>query len=163
MTLPTNQDLDPRRLREAFGLFPTGVVAVAASVDGRVAGLAASSFTSVSLNPPLVSFSIATASKTWPDLRRAAHLGLTVLADHHAAVCRRLAGDPARRFDGLALSATAEGAVTLDDGLARFDCSVYREVEAGDHIIVLLRLHAVEHSDTPGPLVFHRSGFSRLA
>jgi flavin reductase (DIM6/NTAB) family NADH-FMN oxidoreductase RutF len=161
--LTTNQDLDPRRLREAFGVFPTGVVAVAAEVDGRITGLAASSFTSVSLEPPLVSFSIATASKTWPDLRRAGHLGLTILADHHGAVCRQLAGDPERRFAGLALSATELGAVTLDDGLARFDCSVYREVEAGDHVIVLLRLHAVEHADTSGPLVFHRSGFSRLA
>lgn len=163
MSLTTDQDLDHRRLRQAFGVFPTGVVAVAAAVDGRVTGLAASSFTSVSLEPPLVTFSIATASKTWPGLRRARRLGLTVLADHHAAVCRRLAGDPAHRFDGLALSVTDEGAVTLDDGLARFDCSVHREVEAGDHVIVLLRLHAVEHADTAGPLVFHRSGFSRLA
>ncbi|MEU6248597.1 flavin reductase family protein [Glycomyces sp. NPDC047010] len=163
MSLSTNQDLDPRRLREAFGAFPTGVVAVAAAVDGRVTGLAASSFTSVSLDPPLVSFSIAVSSKTWPDLRRARHLGLTVLADHHGAVCRQLAGDPATRFAGLALSSTDEGAVTLDDGLARFDCSVYREVEAGDHVIVLLRLHAVDHSDAAGPLVFHRSGFRSLA
>lgn len=162
-SLTTNQDLDPQRLREAFGVFPTGVVAVAAEVDGRVTGLAASSFTSVSLDPPLVSFSIATASKTWPDLRRAARLGLTVLAAHHGAVCRQLAGDPARRFEGLAVSVSAGGAATLDDGLARFDCSVFQEVAAGDHVIVLLRLHAVEHADTAGPLVFHRSGFSRLA
>ena len=166
MTIPpltTNQDLDPRRLREAFGVFPTGVVAVAAEVDGRLVGLAASSFTSVSLDPPLVSFSIATTSKTWPDLRRARRLGLTVLADHHGAVCRRLAGPVDHRFDGLSVSATEEGAVTLDDGLARFDCSIHREVEAGDHVTVLLRLHAVDHADTSGPLVFHRSGFSRLA
>ncbi|MEU6859884.1 flavin reductase family protein [Glycomyces sp. NPDC046736] len=162
-SLTTNQDLDPKRLREAFGVFPTGVVAVAAEVDGRVTGLAASSFTSVSLDPPLVSFSIATASKTWPDLRRAARLGLTVLAAHHGAVCRQLAGDPARRFEGLAVSVSDLGAATLDDGLARFDCSVFQEVAAGDHVIVLLRLHAVEHADTAGPLVFHRSGFSRLA
>ena len=53
--LKTNQDLDPRRLRDAFGIFPSGVVAVAANVDGRPVGLAASSFTSVSLEPPLVS------------------------------------------------------------------------------------------------------------
>ena len=53
--------------------------------------------------------------------------------------------------------------MTLDDGLARFDCTIYREVEAGDHTIVLLRLHAVEHSDTALPLVFHRSGFGLSA
>ena len=146
--LTTNQDLDAKRLREAFGVFPSGVVAVAAEVDGELAGLAASSFTSVSLEPPLVSFSIANTSKTWPTLRRAERLGLTILADHHGDVCRRLAGPVDHRFDDVTVTATEDGAVTLDEGLARFDCSVYREVEAGDHTIVILELHAVEHTDT---------------
>lgn len=66
------------------------------------------------------------------------------------------------RFDGLGVSASDHGALTLDEGLARFDCTMYREVEAGDHVIVLLQLHAVEHS-VGQPLVFHRSGFGRLA
>ena len=163
--LTTNQDLDPERLRRAFGIFPSGVVAVAAEVDGRVTGLAASSFTSVSLDPPLVSFSVANTSKTWPALRRGSHLGVTILADHHGDLCRQLAGPVERRFDGVRISASDDGAVTLDDGLARFDCTIHEEVEAGDHVIVLLRLHAVEHAaDGDGnPLVFHRSGFGRLA
>ncbi|MFW0797211.1 flavin reductase family protein [Gordonia sp. CPCC 205515] len=158
----TNQDLDPARLRTAFGVFPTGVVAVAAEVDGTLTGLAASSFTSVSLDPPLVSFSVAVGSKTWPDLRRAGHLGVTILADHHGDVCRQLAGPVQQRFDGVAVSASDDGAVTLDEGIAQFDCTIYREVEAGDHIIVLLRLHAVEHPEFGSPLIFHRSGFGRL-
>jgi flavin reductase (DIM6/NTAB) family NADH-FMN oxidoreductase RutF len=160
--LTTNQDLDGTRLRAAFGVFPTGVVAVASQVDDELVGLAASSFSSVSLDPPLVSFSVATTSKTWPTLRRAAHLGLTVLAEHHGAVCRQLAGPVDHRFDDVAVSATDEGAVTLDEGLARFDCTIYREVEAGDHTIVILQLHAVEHTDTSLPLVFHRSVFGTL-
>ena len=157
--LVTNQDLDPTRLREAFGVFPSGVVAVAAEVDGQRTGLAASSFTSVSLDPPLVSFSVANTSKTWPDLRRASHLGLTVLADHHDQVCRQLAGPVESRFDGVPVSASDDGAVTLDEGLARFDCTIHAEVEAGDHTIVILRLHAVEQSGSALPLVFHRSSF----
>lgn len=161
-TFPTNQDLDPLRLRQAFGVFPSGVVAVAAEVDGRLLGLAASSFTSVSLDPPLVSFSIANSSRTWPDLRRAAHLGVTVLAAHHGATARQLAGPVERRFEGIDVGLSDEGAVTLADGLARFDTTVYREVEAGDHTIVLLRLHAVEHADHSLPLIFHRSAFGRL-
>jgi flavin reductase (DIM6/NTAB) family NADH-FMN oxidoreductase RutF len=161
----TNQDLDPAQLREAFGIFPTGVVAIAAEVDGRLIGLAASSFTSVSLEPPLVSINLAVSSKTWPDLRRAGHLGVTVLADHHDVVCRQLAGPVDQRFDDLDYRVTEDGAVTLDEGLAQFDCTVYREVEAGDHILVLLELHAVEHVDhnlAGAPLVFHRSGFGKL-
>lgn len=162
--LRTNQDLDPTRLREVFGIFPSGVVTVAAVVDGAPVGLTASSFTSVSLDPPLVSFSIANASKTWPDLRRAAHLGVTILAEHHSAVARQLAGAVAHRFDGLFFTATTDGAVTLDDGLAQFDTTIYREVLAGDHTIVLLRLHAVTRAGLPdpSPLVFHRSRFARV-
>ena len=162
-TLQTNQDLDPRRLRDAFGVFPSGVVAVAAEVDGVVTGLAASSFTSVSIEPPLVSFSIARTSKTWPDLRRSGHLGVTILAEHHDQVCRQLAGPVESRFDGVALTRSEDGAVTLDDGIAQFDCTIYSEVEAGDHVIVLLELHAVAHAAVGQPLVFHRSGFGRLA
>jgi flavin reductase (DIM6/NTAB) family NADH-FMN oxidoreductase RutF len=161
---PTNQDLDPARLRQAFGAFPSGVVAVAAEVDGELSGLAASSFTSVSLDPPLVSFSIANTSKTWPDLRRAERLGVTVLADHHGVVCRQLAGPPASRFDGVAAAVAEDGSVTIADGLASFRCSIYDEVEAGDHTIVLLELHGVDDSAGAdvSPLVFHRSGFERL-
>jgi flavin reductase (DIM6/NTAB) family NADH-FMN oxidoreductase RutF len=159
---PTNQDLDQDRLREAFGTFPSGVVAVAAEVDGRVTGLAASSFTSVSLDPPLVSFSIANTSKTWPDLRRAPHLGVTVLADHHGVAARQLAGPVEARFDGLDVVLSPEGAATLADGLSSFDTTIETEVEAGDHTIVLLRLHAVRKAESRPPLVFHRSGFRRL-
>ena len=137
----TNQDLDVVALRTAFGVFPSGVVAVAAEVDGELLGLAASSFTSVSLDPPLVSFSVANASKTWPALRRSSHFEVTILADHHGKVCRQLAGPVEQRFD----------------------CTIYDEVAAGDHTIVLLRLHAVEQQDTAQPLVFHRSGFGTVA
>ncbi|MER7006144.1 flavin reductase family protein [Dactylosporangium sp. NPDC000555] len=162
--LRTNQDLDPARLREVFGIYPSGVVAVAALVDGAPVGLAASSFTSVSLDPPLVSFSIANASKTWPDLRRASHLGVTILAEHHSTVARQLAGAVERRFDGVPVTATADGAVTLDDGLAQFDTTIHDEILAGDHTIVLLHLIAVRRTalTDPSPLVFHRSRFGRV-
>jgi flavin reductase (DIM6/NTAB) family NADH-FMN oxidoreductase RutF len=89
-----------------------------------------------------------------------------VLAEHHRGVCRQLAGPVDRRFADVQVTVTDAGAVTLDEGLARYDCSVYREVEAGDHTIVLLLLHAVEHAVGLGegaPLVFHRSAFGRMA
>lgn len=160
---PTNQDLDAAQLRRAFGIFPSGVVAVAAVVDGVPVGLAASSFRSESLDPPLVSFSIAATSKTWPDLRRAGRLGVTVLAEHHGAVARQLSGEPEHRFDDILTSASDEGALVIEDGIARFDTEIHREVEAGDHIIVLLEIKAVEHPEAGQPLVFHRSSFGRLA
>jgi flavin reductase (DIM6/NTAB) family NADH-FMN oxidoreductase RutF len=87
---------------------------------------------------------------------------VTVLADHHRAAARQLAGPVPKRFAGLDVAISDEGAATLADGLAQFDTTIYREVEAGDHTIVLLRLHAMEHSDDSMPLIFHRSGFGRL-
>ncbi|MFC6287659.1 flavin reductase family protein [Nocardioides sp. GCM10027113] len=153
--------LDPAQLRHAFGAFPSGVVAVAARVDGALTGMAASSFTSVSLDPPLVSFSVANGSSTWPLLRRSERLGLSVLADHHGAACRRLAGPAAQRFEGLDVADAAGGAVLLPDAVTTFECVVHEELPAGDHTIVLLRL-VDWHEGAGSPLVFHRSAFARL-
>jgi flavin reductase (DIM6/NTAB) family NADH-FMN oxidoreductase RutF len=162
--MPTmSEQMDSRMLRDAFGAFPTGVVAVAARVDGKLLGLAVSSFTSVSLEPPLVSFSVAKSSTTWPELRRAERLGVTVLAEDHGAVCRQFAGPAKERFTGVAFEITHTGAVMLADGIAQYDCTVREELEAGDHVIVLLQLHAVGVHSGGQPLIFHRSEFGRLS
>ena len=164
MTLfTTNQDLSADALREVFGAFPSGVVALIAFVADEPVGLAASSFTSVSLDPPLVSVSIANGSKTWPELRGATHLGITVLAEQHRAFARQLAGPVGSRFEGIPLTRAAEGSGFVVDGLAHFNTSVYREVEAGDHTIALLRVHGRAAAAEGQPLVFHRSGFRTLA
>ncbi|HWL97685.1 MAG TPA: flavin reductase family protein [Nocardioidaceae bacterium] len=154
--------LDGRMLRDAFGTFPSGVVAVAGRVGGRLVGIAASSFTSISLEPPLVSFSVARTSNTWPALRDAGEVGVSVLADHHDMLCRQLAGPADQRFDDLALRTSPGGAVLLDEAVATFTCSLQQEVDAGDHLIVLLQVLGVQAESDRPPLVFHRSGFQRL-
>lgn len=83
---------DTTLLRSVFGRFPTGVTAVCAEVDGAPVGMAASSFTSVSLSPPLVSVCVQNSSQTWPVLRRARRIGVSVLSEEHeprARTCRR--------------------------------------------------------------------------
>ncbi|MGZ4521325.1 MAG: flavin reductase family protein [Mycobacteriaceae bacterium] len=86
--LPTR--FTPTALREVFGAFPSGVVVLAATIDGEQIGMAASSFTSVSLDPPLVSVCVATQSRTWPQLRRAPRIGVSVLAGDHGIVLFRI-------------------------------------------------------------------------
>ena len=162
MNPSTSLEFDPRELRSAFAAFPSGVVAVAGTVDGREVGLAASSFTSVSLEPALLSFSVANSSSTWPVLRRAPRLGLSVLASHHDEACRQLAGPADDRFTGLPLHHGEDGAVLLRDAVATFECTVDREVPAGDHTIVLLALQAVRDRGGADPLIFHRSRFPQL-
>lgn len=154
--------LDQRALRDVYGTYPSGVVAVAGEVDGVKIGIAASSFTSVSIDPPLVSFSIATTSNTWPALRRSTELGISVLADHHDVTCRQLAGPADKRFDNLPVLTSEGGAVVLEEAVAGLRTTIHSEIEAGDHLIVLLEVHEVVSHTEREPLIFHRSGFKRL-
>ncbi|QMU76676.1 flavin reductase family protein [Streptacidiphilus sp. PB12-B1b] len=161
--MSVDQALHPEQLRRVFGAFPTGVTAVAALVDGRPVGIAASSFTSVSLDPPLVSVCVAHTSSTWPVLRGRGRLGVSVLGAHQERACRQLAGRGPDRFASLDWRATADGAVLLEDAGAWLDCSVEQVIRAGDHDIVLLRVHELDADPAVPPLVFHASGFRRLS
>ena len=155
--------VDPSVLRRTFACFPSGVAAVCANVPQGAVGLLVSSFTSVSLEPPLVSICIMNGSRRWSQLRSAARLGLSFLGDSQRRVCEQLAASPERGLDGLDISATPEGAVLLRDATAWLDCSLHEEVDAGDHTIVLLRIEALHARPTQPPLVFHNSRFHRLA
>ena len=97
-------------------------------------------------------------------LKRSFNVGIWAWLALSIASCssQSPSGDTVEHADGSLSGELSVYVATLDDGLARFDCSIYREVEAGDHTVVLLRLHAVEHVDTSLPLVFHRSSFGRL-
>ena len=154
--------LDPTRLREVFGAFPTGVTAVAAVVDGVAVGLAASSFTSVSLDPPLVSVCVAHTSTTWPVLRAAPRLGISVLAAGQEGVGAQLGARTGDRFAGLRWRATPDAAVLLEGASAWLDCSVEAQHRAGDHDIVVLRVHDLDADHDAAPLVFHASRYRRL-
>ncbi|MER7008429.1 flavin reductase family protein [Dactylosporangium sp. NPDC000555] len=154
--------LHPTELRRVFGAFPSGVTAVAALVDGAPVGLAANSFTSVSLDPPLVSVCIARTSTTWPTLRRADRLGVSVLAAHQEHLGRQLSLRGGDRFSGVTWRATRGGEILLDGACAWLDCSIEREIPAGDHDIVLLSVHALDADRSVPPLVFHQSTFGRL-
>jgi flavin reductase (DIM6/NTAB) family NADH-FMN oxidoreductase RutF len=159
----TSHASDPAALRHAFGRFPSGVTALCAIVDGRTVGMAASAFTAVSLQPPLVAVCLQRTSRTWQELRRAAHVGISVLGAGHDAQCRSLAGPADARFLGGSWSRTGSGAVLLRDAEAQFDCSLEQEIDAGDHTIALLRVHATAVGQATDPLVFHASTFRRLA
>jgi flavin reductase (DIM6/NTAB) family NADH-FMN oxidoreductase RutF len=153
----------PTHLRRVLGAFPTGVTAIAALVDGVPVGLAASSFTSVSLDPPMVSLCLAHSSSTWPVLRRATRLGVSVLGAHQERLCRQLSSRDGDRFAGASWRALDDGGILLDGASAWLDCTIEQEIPAGDHDIVLLRVHDLDADTQVTPLVFHASGFRRLA
>lgn len=153
---------DQTHLRQVFGTFPSGVTAVAALVDAAPVGIAASSFTSVSLNPALVSLCIAHTSTTWPILRRAQRLGVSILSAAQERASRQLAARHTDRFSELSWRATPDGAVLLDGASGWLETSIDQQVPAGDHDIIVLRVHDLHAGHDTSPLVFHASRFRRL-
>ena len=155
-------DLSPTSLREAFGHFPSGVIAIAAEVDGIRVGLAASTFVPVSLDPPLVSFCVQNTSETWPKLKDLPRLGISVLGESHDEAARTLAAKTGDRFAGLSTVSRESGAVFIEGTSVWVESAIEQLVPAGDHTIVILRVSDITvHSAVP-PIVFHRSTFRRL-
>lgn len=155
--------LDSRTLRNAFGCFPSGVTAICAIIDGEPVGMAASSFVSVSLDPPLVLVCIQKSSTTWKKLKSASRIGVSVLGEEHDRACSQLAAKSGDRFEGLEWSTTEGGAVLLDGAAVSLDCSVVEEIAAGDHQLVLFKIEELKFQPTVNPLVFHGSRFRKLA
>ncbi len=154
--------LDPGRLRQVFGAFPTGVTTIAGCVDGEPAGLVASSFTSVSLDPPLVSVCVSAGSRTWPRLATATRIGISVLGEEHGELSAAMSRPGADRFSGVRWQTRPGGAVLLTDAIAWLDTSIYAEHIAGDHRIVVLEVHDLDAREG-APLVFHGSRYRRLS
>jgi flavin reductase (DIM6/NTAB) family NADH-FMN oxidoreductase RutF len=166
-TLRTTAELHDRtdagELRRVYGCFPSGIAAVCALDGTRVpTGMAVSSFTSVSLEPPLVSVCVQNSSTTWPVLQQAARLGVSVLAEGQEGAARALAAKGIDRFAELSWTATDGGAVLLHDAAAWLDCEIDAMHPAGDHIVVLLRVRALVGDPAHRPLVFHASKFRGL-
>mgnify|MGYP002621758023 CR=1 FL=1 len=154
---------DPVQLRRAYGCFPSGVTAVCALVDDTPVGMVASSFTSVSMDPALVSVCVQNTSTTWPLLRGLPRIGISVLGAHQERIGRRLGSRTGDRFHGVPWRSTADGCVFIEGAAAWFDCSIEQQIPSGDHDIVVFRVHDLDARADVAPLVFQASRFRRLA
>ncbi|WP_431798412.1 flavin reductase family protein (plasmid) [Cupriavidus metallidurans] len=155
---------DPSALRRAFSHHPTGVAALAATVDGDDQVLVASSFmTGISVDPPLVSVAIQKSSTTWSVLRRASRIGVSLLGQDQASLCRQLASkEKQARWHGVMRDYTSAKALRIHGASAWLECAAFAEHEAGDHVIVLLEVKDFAVSHSIDPLIFHCSRFREL-
>lgn len=155
---------DSREFRNVLGHFPTGVTVITArGRDGRYVGLTANSFSSVSLDPPLVLWSLAKRSNSAPDFLCANHFVIHVLTREQRWLAERFASRVEERFEGLTVRTGAGCAPLLDGCAARIECRVTQIVDGGDHHILLGQPIALQQADDhPEPLVFHRGGFTAL-
>jgi flavin reductase (DIM6/NTAB) family NADH-FMN oxidoreductase RutF len=163
-TPATAEPASPENLRETFSHFPQGVAFIGAAIDGAPLGLVASTLTvGVSLEPPLVSVAVQNSSTTWPRLRTAPQLGISLLGTDQEGLARQLASkDRDSRFSGIDPELTSAGGLTIPASSAFLWTRLYNEVEAGDHTVALLEILGTREGDGPEALVFHRSEFKGM-
>lgn len=151
--------VDPAAYREVLGHYPTGVTVVTAFDGDEPVGMVVGTFTSVSLDPPLVAFMPTVNSGTYARLAKARSFCINVLAHDQLAVCRTMAVPRDDKFDHVAWQRSAHGAPSLDDAVAQIHCTPESEIEAGDHYIVLCRVQALEVRRAVTPLLFFQGGY----
>jgi len=154
--------VDNQRLRKVFGRFPTGVTAICVVRGGLPVGFAASSFNTVSADPPLVSLCVQTGSSTWPNVRDSARIGVSIFAADQSLLCRQMAAKQGDRFAGAAWSEGEGGALLIAGAAAWMETSIEFEQTVGDHEVIILRVHRLGVDGDKQPLVFGDSKFQEL-
>ncbi len=156
-------EIDPGEFRKILGHYPTGVCVITGIDEtGAAGGLVMGSFTSVSLDPPMVSFCPDKGSSSWPKIRQAGRFCVNVVADDQLDLCRQFATSGGDKFAGVAHRLSDRGMPILDDVVAWIDCKLETEVDAGDHTIVLGRVEELRTERAIGPLLFHKGGYGRF-
>jgi len=155
--------IDSLEFRRILGHYPTGVCAVTAMVDGLPAGMVVGSFTSVSLDPPLVAFLPDRKSTSWPKIEAAGRFCVNVLAEHQEDVCRALSSKADDKFDAVPYRLSNAGLPIVNGIVAWIDCDLYAVHEAGDHFIAIGQVHAMDVEHPHRPLLFFQGGYGQFA
>ena len=166
--LPTNTSaaaipVDPADYRKALSCFATGVTVVTAHWQNQDWGMTCNSFSSVSLEPPLVLWSIRKAASSLAAFTQSGGFTVSVLSQHQSAVASQFAtGDMASRFAGVPLQPLPSQRQRLTEAAAWFDCDLHQLVDAGDHHIVIGRVQSLGWRDDATALTFWRSRFGQI-
>ena len=164
-SLTENRADDPAWFRYVLGQYPTGVTLITAThPDGSPLGMVVGTFSSVSLDPPLVAFMPDVRSSSWPKIREAGSFCANILTAGQQGVCRAFARKEENRFSASDWSATDTGSPRLHGAAAWVDCTIDDVIRAGDHDIVLGRVTSLGVGDAEGlPLLFLRGGYGSFS
>lgn len=152
---------DALQLRQVLGNFCTGITVITAMHEGEPVGFACQSFQSLSIDPPLVSFSPSRTSKTWPRIRAAGSFAVNVLSDEQEPLSRVFGASGPDKFQGVPWTTSAGGSPVIAGALAWVDCRIKVAFDAGDHQIVVGEVLNLEASNGK-PLVFFQGQYHRL-
>ncbi len=154
--------VDPGRMREVLGHFASGVTVVTALTGDGPIGFTCQSFSSLSLDPPLVALAPARTSRTWPRLRDIGRFCVNVLAEGQDDVSQNFARSGTDKFAGVPWTPSAHGSPVLDDVVAWIDGELWAEYDGGDHTIVVARVLDLGAHPERRPLLFHRGSYGLM-
>lgn len=160
----TRTPIDSDQFREVLGQYPTGVVAVLGlSAAGEPLGMILGTFASVSLEPPLISFTPSKTSSSWARLRHVARYSVNVLGSHQQDVCRALSSKSPEKFDDVTWELNGNGLPYLPSSVAYLECTRTQVVDGGDHDIVLAQVDELRSGEPNVPLLFFQGGFGSFS
>jgi flavin reductase (DIM6/NTAB) family NADH-FMN oxidoreductase RutF len=160
LDLDVRSDLDPGEFRSVLGSFATGLTIVTGMTEDGPVGFTCQSFSSLSLDPPLVLLCVSNTSSTWPRIRATGLFCINVLAAHQQQLSTKFARSRSDKFSGVEFGLSPNGSPILLGTAAWIECALEAEHKSGDHTIVVgavLNLAADHGAD---PLLFHRGGYS---
>ena len=152
-------DLSPKKLRSILGHFATGLTVITAATADGPAGFTCQSFSSLSLDPALVTFSPARTSSTWPLLRAPGRFTVNILPAEHQHLAAQFARSGTDKFAGVEHSPSPLGNPVLDQALAWVDCELHQEYDGGDHTIVVGAVRALSARADAEPLLFFKGEY----
>lgn len=155
LTFQNDPPPDPRLFRQALGRFSTGVTVITTrTADGRQEGMTANSFAAVSLDPPLVLWSIRNQAPSFDAFRDAGVFAINILTQDQAALSHHFATPTHNKFEGISHTQGHGGCPMLVDTLAQFECDLEQMIPAGDHHIMIGRVQRACFDDSASPLLF---------
>lgn len=154
-----------RQFRDALGLFPTGIAVVTAVHDGNVGGLTVNSFTSISLEPPLILVSLARTITSFAIFDRASHFAVSLLREDQRHVSAAFAKSDTAKWHGAHHRLGSISCPIIHPNLAAFECEAFARHDGGDHMLLLGKVLRLETSDDPGarPLLYFRGQYRELS
>lgn len=164
MSLPSTA-IEPLRFREALGHYASGITVITSHIDGEPIGFTCQSFYSVSTNPPLISFSVKSNSYSYPKIRQAGRFAVNILSGKQADISNQFARQSSDKWQGVDWQESPLGNPIIAGSLHWLDCEIHAEHIAGDHLIVIGEVKALDLQVAAAtqPLLYFKGQYCNLA
>lgn len=157
--------IEPLRFREALGHYASGITVITSHCDGEPLGFTCQSFYSVSMNPPLVSFSVMSNSASYPGIRKVGRFAVNILSGEQVGISNQFARRGTDKWQGVDWQASPLGNPIIAGSLHWLDCEIHAEHAAGDHLIVIGEVKALNLQEAAAaqPLLYFKGQYCNLA